>query len=346
MGIGISAGGDAAGAVVAIIEDIVEYGFVWNVPPKTPYVEPGPVTGPGETRYITGGHGDWKNMKTDKKIALQVPIVFPGQFDPLHAGTERIFNAQWRHAGQSPLPLISYGAEGENTYPIALGDTNYPYNGPGAYRGQLIFKFGESGTPQPVWNENCNKSMDDKGKLFLRINCPDDNLTENSGSLDVEVSYNGNKQTNGIVKVAANSGWHKTDLEREEGWAESWESIFQHGVFPDRRLAIPVPFVKDNNARWHPRNRWPGCGPEGVPPAMLTHYGYEFESIEGNTAYPYSGPGAHVGQLLYKFGEGGTVLPVLSGDYWKTLQDSGSLYLRMNDKIGRNGSEAIYVRVS
>ena len=305
--------GDVVGVALNIYKDIKEYGFVWNrTPDTTRHDRTGVILRvDANTRTPQWANvsvsRDWLVTFVSSSFAFPVPI-------PLPADT-------WEYA-----PHAYCKAAGDTNYPIASGDNRFPFNGPGAYAGQLVYKFGEAGKALPIYNENYATTLNEQGELFLRMNIPDERLTRCYGALQV---YIGAFRPSGelvFVTVIPDSGWVRCGITRHQNWdkivhlGNSSEPIF---------MALDAPAVSR-------KNRWGApaltttvasitgdCGPAGVSEKLI--------SIVGDTSYPYSGPGARYGQLIYKWGENGTPLPAWHSEELGK-ENTGDLFLRMNDK--------------
>ncbi|SDN88979.1 hypothetical protein SAMN04489798_1435 [Pseudomonas arsenicoxydans] len=333
MGLKGDMGEGAIAFALNLYEEIAEYGFIWDVKERKkapPPPELKPVTGPDEIRIVSPKTWGWTNMQVDKNLALTVPIFYPipRKADGM-SWTITIGSSSWKH-----------GPGGDHNE-VAAGVPRYPFNDRGALGNQLIFKFGAGGTPQPVWNEYSWKNANDRGTLYLRSNLPDsmirgiDTAERYQDWVEVIVAYNPKTHAHIIANVESLKGWQEFGVQRYQG-----QSLLDAATNPSELseyVALPVPAVKNRGSLFYSI----GCGPEG----MLG------DDAVDDQNYPYHGPGAKRGQLLYKYGENGTALPLLSGDYIKTLTDTGNLFLNINVQVqdeywsGGHGGMSGYAKV-
>lgn len=107
-------------------------------------------------------------------------------------------NQDWQHIGKVPEPGNIYpegkwamgdgkecDAQGRflpnfYSHPIHWQKEGYPYCGPGAYEGQLIYRNGVDGEPKPLTDPTHFMGTED---LWMRMN--DGGLHDNSGSLNL-----------------------------------------------------------------------------------------------------------------------------------------------------------------
>ncbi|WP_157061598.1 hypothetical protein [Pseudomonas sp. P97.38] len=327
---GIPLTGDVVGVALNIYKDIKEYGFIWNrTPDTTRHDRTGVIlTVDANTRTPQNASvavsRDWLVSFVSSSVTFPVPI-------PLPADT-------WEYAHHGYCK-----AGGDTNYPIASGDNRFPFNGPGAYVGQLVYKFGEEGKALPIYNEHYASTLNEQGELYLRMNIPDERLTRCYGALQV---YVGTFRPSGelvFVTVIPDSGWVRCGITRHQNWdkivhlGNSSEPIF---------MSLDAPAVSRKNNWGAPALTTTvasisgDCGPAGVSEKLI--------SIVGDTSYPYSGPGARYGQLIYKWGENGTPLPAWHSEE-RGEQKTGDIFLRMNDRgdsMYDNQSSRIHVIVS
>ncbi|NHX03201.1 hypothetical protein [Pseudomonas koreensis] len=330
MGIAVSAGGDFSAAITAMVEDIVEYGFAtdpFKRPDQYSIHRPGAVTTYNEIKTISARYRNWADLGNNRTLLLPVPILYPQIW--FHTETSKEHRSVWDCEYGAEKPLYS-GPEGNRNSVEA--DKRCPYSGRGARAGQLIYKYGENGLAQPVWNEYSFTTLNEEGELYFRINTTNDDLESNSGNIKIIIARNPaiTPKQDMIYTVYAQCGWKSTKLPR---WT-NWKLIDSDGYSPNAFMSMPMPAILERSACWRyapdpePEKsvvnavgalRYPYCGPGGCK-----------ESVEGDTRYPYHGPGAKRGQLLFKYGAKGTVLPLWSGDAVYAQECTGSLYLACN----------------
>lgn len=315
MGTGTNVGIDFLGAVTAIVEDIVEFGFLGEpfIRPETYSVyKPDFVTAPDQTRLVDARYFRWANYGADRSLALPVPILYPqARFHKeLSPDNRTVWDCQ--HGREKPWYS---GPEGNRN--SVESDVRCPYYGKGARAGQLVYKYGENGVVQPVWNEYSFNTLGEEGELYFRINITNDDLDlgYSSGYIRVVIARNpvSTPRQDMIYTVYARRGWTSTRLPRWTNWR-----FIKDDYSPNAFMSLPMPAVVHRDAKWTYDNG-KECGPGGCK-----------ESVEGDARYPYSGPGAKRGQLLFKYGAKGTVLPLWSGDAVYAQECTGSLYLACN----------------
>ncbi|NWB89459.1 carboxypeptidase-like regulatory domain-containing protein [Pseudomonas gingeri] len=167
----IGLAGEMTGIGLKIYADIKEYGFVWNRQPDTT-----PRTGSGEIVEVPANTsvaqrarqqvvGGWIETFVPASSALPVPVPRP--------------NDRW---AWSKTDYCDAGGTAGRIPPAS-----FPYTGPGALVGQLLYKFGTSGKSRPIYNEGYANTLNDSGSLFLRINTPDDELRNNKGEMKIYI---------------------------------------------------------------------------------------------------------------------------------------------------------------
>ncbi|NWB84766.1 hypothetical protein, partial [Pseudomonas gingeri] len=146
-----------------------------------------------------------------------------------------------------------------------------------------------------------------------------------------------------FVMVSANEGWANELIPRKSGWDEYIPSSTSTPS-PTVLLALEAPAVAERTASWGIYVAGVNgeivtqCGPAGVESSII--------NIEGNSRFPYSGPGARHGQLLYKWGENGTALPVWNINELGADTHSGNLFMRINDYDMTDNQYEIYAMVN
>ncbi|MFJ2280707.1 hypothetical protein ACIOUG_06170 [Pseudomonas sp. NPDC087803] len=330
MSIAVSAGGDAAAAVTAMVEEIIDNGFATDPlirPDKYSIHQPGAVKTYNESKTISARYRNWADLGNNRAVLLPLPVLYPQIW--FHTETSKEFRSVWDCEYGADKPSYS-GPEGNRN--SVESDTRCAYSGKGARAGQLIYKYGENGLAQPVWNEYSFTTLNEEGELYFRINTTNDDLESNLGYMNLIIARNpvSTPRQDMIYTVYAKRGWTSTKLPR---WT-NWKFIDKEGYSPNAFMSMPMPAIVERGAFWlyasdpEPEKpvkdtsgafRYPYCGPGGCK-----------ESVEGDTRYPYHGPGAKRGQLLFKYGAKGTVLPLWSGDAVYAQECAGSLYLACN----------------
>ncbi|WP_419735258.1 hypothetical protein [Pseudomonas sp. COR18] len=323
----IGLAGEMTGVGLKIYTDIKEYGFVWNRQPDTTLQ-----TGPGKIIEVPANTsvpqrarqqvvGGWIESFVPANSALPVPIPRPKD--------------RWAF---SKTDHCDAGGD-----PGRIPPGNFPYTGPGARIGQLLYKFGASGESRPIYNEGYANTLNDTGSLFLRINTPDNELRNNSGEMKIYIGMYLPSHKPLYVMVNANDAWANELITRKSGWDEYIPSSTSTPP-PTALLALEAPAVAEQTASWNIYLAGANgefvtqCGPAGVDSSIM--------NIEGDSRFPYSGPGARYGQLLYKWGENGTVLPVWNSKELGAETHSGNLLMRINDYDMTDNQYEIYVLAS
>lgn len=317
----IAGSGDLVGIALAIYSDINEYGFIWD---RDPHTEPR--TGTGQFILVNADTSEpkrayeivingWKDSMVPGASALPVPIPRPAEI--------------WRWSKTDFCD-----AAGSLNSPISNG----PYTGPGAVHGQLLYKFGPDGKALPIYNEGYAKGINDTGNLFIGSNIP-----QGSGDKTNFIKvYIGMVLPEGkplFINIALEDTWFDAGISRRLNWDKS-HSIYYGDTNPTPVLmALEAPAVAQiagGNFNGVDFDYGPGAttrNAAGIPKAYM--------NIEGKNEYPYTGPGARYGQLIYKWGENGTVLPVWHSEetgYPRT----GDLFLCMNDNDMSDNDDFIY----
>lgn len=319
----IDGSGDVAGVIVEIISDINEYGFVWNRDPHTqPRIGSGQMIEvnadtSGPSRASDTVINGWKDSLVPAYAAAPVPIPRPAE--------------SWAWSKYD-------FCDAAGSFDVSVY-TDAPYRGAGAQQGQLLYKFGEYGKVLPIYNEGYIKGKDDTGNLFMRLNIPDDEMNNNSGKVKVYIGMVVPQGTPVYVYVGAQNAWLNAGIARRLNWDKKNEVYYGGGL--KALMALDAPALPEVR-QWYldpPIINAQGVGTGVCRPSGLSSH---IINIEGDSRYPYSGVGARHGQLIYKWGEYGTVLPVWHSEELGEA-NTGNLFLRMNDEGMSDNHNHIYV---